>query len=80
VSWRLAPADAQPSGMPLRSANSDHFQPRLPRSAGLDVVAQTAALRAERADDVLKGPRERPGPPSGKDHRVALEATVLAGD
>jgi hypothetical protein len=32
------------------------------------------------ADDVLHGPRKRLGPPWAKDHRMALAATVLAGD
>lgn len=31
-SLRLAPAIAQPTGMPLRSVAIDHFQPHLPRS------------------------------------------------
>jgi hypothetical protein len=43
-----------------------------------DVEGQAAAVLAERADDVLKGPRARLGPPWAKDHRVALAATVVA--
>jgi hypothetical protein len=43
-----------------------------------EVVGQAAATRAERADEVLLGPRARLGPPWAKDHRVALAATVVA--
>ena len=34
---------------------------------------------AERADEVLHGPRTTLGPPWAKDHRMALAATVVAG-
>ena len=40
---------------------------------------QAAALLGDRADAVLRGPRERLGPPWTKDHRVALAATILSG-
>jgi hypothetical protein len=43
-----------------------------------EVVGQAAATLAERADEVLLGPRARLGPPWAKDHRVALAATVVA--
>ena len=43
------------------------------------VVGQAVSLLAERADDVLQGPRARLGPPWTKDHRVALAATIVAG-
>lgn len=43
------------------------------------VEAQAAGILAERAEEVLHGPRTRLGPPWAKDHRVALAATVLAG-
>jgi hypothetical protein len=42
--------------------------------------AQAADRLGQRADEVLQGPRARLGPPWTKDHRVALAATVLAGD
>ena len=42
------------------------------------VEAQAARRLAERADEVLHGPRERLGPPWAKDHRVALAATVMS--
>ena len=44
------------------------------------VEAQAAELLGERADEVLRGPRATLGPPWTKDHRVALAATVIAGE
>lgn len=44
------------------------------------IEAQAADLLGERADDVLWGPRATLGPPWTKDHRVALAATVVAGE
>jgi hypothetical protein len=43
-----------------------------------DVVGQAAGLLAGRADEVLHGPRATLGPPWGKDHRMALAATIVA--
>ena len=42
-----------------------------------DVEDQAAGILAERADEVLHGPRATLGPPWSKDHRMALAATVL---
>jgi hypothetical protein len=44
-----------------------------------EVEAQAVAILGDRADDVLRGPRARLGPPWTKDHRIALAATVVAG-
>ncbi len=44
-----------------------------------DVESSAAIVLGERADEVLRGPRARLGPPWGKDHRMALAATILAG-
>jgi hypothetical protein len=44
-----------------------------------DVEARAASHLAERADEVLLGPRATMGPPWTKDHRMALAATILAG-
>jgi hypothetical protein len=44
-----------------------------------DVVGQAVRLLAERADEVLQGPRATMGPPWTKDHRVALAATIVGG-
>jgi hypothetical protein len=43
------------------------------------VVGQAARLLADRADEVLEGPRARLGPPWTRDHRTALAATIVAG-
>ncbi|MBO3748721.1 hypothetical protein J5X84_21800 [Streptosporangiaceae bacterium NEAU-GS5] len=43
-----------------------------------DVERQAAAILAGRADEVLRGPGRRLGPPWTKDHRMALAATVVA--
>jgi hypothetical protein len=42
-----------------------------------DVEDQAVSILAERADEVLHGPRATLGPPWSKDHRLALAATVL---
>jgi hypothetical protein len=44
-----------------------------------DVEARAASKLAERADEVLFGPRATLGPPWAKDHRMALAATIVAG-
>jgi hypothetical protein len=43
------------------------------------VVDQASRLLADRADEVLNGPRATLGPPWTKDHRVALAAAIVAG-
>jgi hypothetical protein len=43
------------------------------------VVGDAVRVLADRADEVLQGPRARMGPPWTKDHRVALAATIVAG-
>ena len=43
-----------------------------------DVEARAASQLAERADEVLLGPRTTMGPPWAKDHRMALAATIVA--
>jgi len=43
------------------------------------VLDQATRLLAERADEVLYGPRATMGPPWTKDHRVALAAAIVAG-
>lgn len=44
-----------------------------------DVESQAARVLGGRADEVLRGPRATLGPPWGKDHRMALAATIIAG-
>jgi hypothetical protein len=43
------------------------------------VEGQAVKLLAERADEVLQGPRAALGPPWTKDHRVAFAATIVGG-
>ena len=42
------------------------------------VEGQAVGMLADRADEVLKGPRATLGPPWTKDHRIALAATIVA--
>jgi hypothetical protein len=44
-----------------------------------DVVSQAVSVLGQRADKVLRGPRAALGPPWGRDHRMALAATIMAG-
>ncbi|MFP3967482.1 hypothetical protein SMC26_34650 [Actinomadura fulvescens] len=44
------------------------------------VERQAATLLAERAGEVLHGPRAVLGPPWAKDHRMALAATIVAAE
>jgi hypothetical protein len=41
------------------------------------VEAQAVRMLAERADEVLNGPRATMGPPWARDHRIALAATIM---
>jgi hypothetical protein len=43
------------------------------------VEGQAVRVLAERAEEVLHGPRARIGPPWTKDHRIALAATIVVG-
>ena len=43
------------------------------------VLGQAAGVLADRADEVLQGPRATIGPPWTKDHRIALAAAIVAG-
>ena len=43
-----------------------------------DVEARAAGKLGARADEVLRGPWARIGPPWAKDHRMALAATIVA--
>ena len=44
-----------------------------------DVEGKASRILGARAHDVLYGPRATLGPPWGKDHRMALAATIVAG-
>ena len=43
-----------------------------------DVEARAVSILADRADEILLGPRATIGPPWAKDHRMALAATIVA--
>jgi hypothetical protein len=45
-----------------------------------EVLGRAASLLGERAEEVLRGPRETLGPPWTKDHRTALAATIVGGN
>ncbi len=45
-----------------------------------DVETRAVSKLAEGADEILRGPRATLGPPWTKDHRMALAATVVAGE
>ena len=44
-----------------------------------DVEARARRMLADRADEVLHGPRAQLGPPWTRDHRIALAATIVSG-
>ena len=44
-----------------------------------NVEAEAVRLLGDRAHEVLHGPRGALGPPWGKDHRMALASTIVAG-
>jgi hypothetical protein len=52
---------------------------RVHRYDAKQVEAQAVEILADRALDVLHGPRATLGPPWTKDHRIALAATVVGG-
>jgi hypothetical protein len=52
------------------------------RRDGVDakqVETQAVGILADRADEVLQGPRATLGPPWTKDHWIALAATIVGG-
>ncbi len=79
---RRAPYEARADGVMYRQELSE-----LEHARGWEVclyhakavVDQAVSLLAERADEVLHGPRATIGPPWTKDHRIALAATIVAG-
>jgi hypothetical protein len=79
---RRAPHEARADAIMYRRLLAELARARGWEVHGYDakrVEAQAAGLLGDRADDVLRGPRETLGPPWTKDHRAALAATVLAG-
>jgi hypothetical protein len=81
VIQRRAPYEARADAIMYRQVLSELAQARsweVHLYDAKDVVDQAVGVLAERADDVLRGPRAAMGPPWAKDHRVALAATVVA--
>jgi len=79
---RRAPYEARADAIMYRQILSE-----LARARGYDVhlydaktvEAQAVGMLAERADEILHGPRATLGPPWTKDHRTALAATIVGG-
>lgn len=79
---RRAPYEARADGVMYRQelselAHARGWEIRLYNAKA--VVDQAVSMLAERADEVLHGPRATIGPPWTKDHRIALAATIVAG-
>jgi hypothetical protein len=79
---RRAPYEARADAIMYRQELSELAQARAWEVHLYDAKAvegQAASLLAERADEVLRGPRATLGPPWTKDHRIALAAAIVAG-
>jgi hypothetical protein len=79
---RRAPYDARADGVMYRQVLAELAQARdwaVHLYNAKDVVGQAVRMLADRADEVLHGPRVTIGPPWTKDHRMALAATIVAG-
>jgi hypothetical protein len=79
---RRAPYDARADGVMYRQvlaelAHARDWEVHLYNAK--DVVGQAVRMLADRADEILHGPRVTMGPPWTKDHRMALAATIVAG-
>ena len=79
---RRAPYEARADAIMYRQVLAELAQARgwdIHVYLAKDVVGQAVSVLAERADEILLGPRATLGPPWTKDHRVALAATIVAG-
>ncbi len=79
---RRAPYDARADGVMYRQVLAELAHARdwdVHLYNAKDVVGQAVSMLADRADEVLHGPRVTMGPPWTKDHRMALAATIVAG-
>ena len=82
VFQRRAPYEARADAIMYRQvlselAHARGWEVRLYRAK--DVVGQAVTMLADRADEILQGPRATLGPPWAKDHRIALAATIVGG-
>ena len=79
---RRAPYEARADAIMYRQELSELAHTRgweVHRYDAKAVIDQAVTMLAERADEILHGPRAELGPPWTKDHRVALAATIVAG-
>jgi hypothetical protein len=79
---RRAPFEARADSVMYRQVLADAARARgweVHLFDAKDVESTATNLLGPRADDVLYGPRTALGPPWGKDHRMALAATIVAG-
>jgi hypothetical protein len=77
---RLVPYESQADSVMYRQVLAELAEARgwaVHRFVAKDVEADAARILGERADEVLRGPRARLGPPWSKDHRMALAATIV---
>ena len=80
---RRAPYEARADSIMYRQVLAEHARARgwdVHLYDAKDVEAQAASKLAGRADEILLGPRATIGPPWARDHRMALAATIVAGE
>lgn len=76
-----APWEARADAVMYRRVLADDADARgwvVHRYEARHVVRQATEILGDRADDVLRGPRARLGPPWTVDHRTALAAAIVA--
>jgi hypothetical protein len=79
---RRAPYESRADGIMYRQVLSELAHARdweVHLYNAREVVGQAVRMLADRADEVLQGPRATMGPPWTKDHRIALAATIVGG-
>jgi hypothetical protein len=79
---RRAPHESRADGIMYRQVLSELAHARdweVHLYSAKDVVGRAVGMLAERANEVLQGPRATMGPPWTKDHRIALAATIVGG-
>lgn len=80
---RRAPYEARADSVMYRQVLAELARARgwdVHRYDAGDVEARAISTLAGRADEILLGPRATLGPPWTKDHRMALAATIVAGE
>jgi len=79
---RRSPYEARADAIMYRQVLADRARARgwdIHFYSAKEVVDRAVSMLGDQADEVLQGPRARLGPPWGKDHRVALAATIVGG-